>query len=105
MSNVYIMLSAIDDGEEASRIAGILVEERLVACVNVVSGLTSIYRWEGKLQREQEYLMILKTSEERLQEAQDRLAELHPYDVPEVVSLPVESGNEEYLRWVVEETR
>ena len=105
MSSIYLVLSTVDDEQEAARLANVLVEERLAACVNIVPGLTSIYRWEGEVQREQEYLMVVKTSEDRLEELEFRLADLHPYDTPEIVSIPVVSGNEAYLEWVREETQ
>ena len=104
MSNVYLILSTIDDHATASRLSRQLVEEGLVACVNIVSGLISTYRWEDEIRQEEEYLMILKTSGHSLARTQARLVELHPYEVPEVVAIPVESGHQAYLDWITSET-
>ena len=89
---------------EAPALARRLVEERLAACVNLLSGTTSVYRWEGKLEEAEETLMILKTSAGRIRELRERVVALHPYDVPEFVVVPVESGLESYLAWVLAET-
>jgi periplasmic divalent cation tolerance protein len=101
---VHAVLVTAPDAESAERLATALVEERLAACANLVSGVTSIYRWEGKLERAGEVLLILKTSEARLPELLARVAELHPYEVPEVLALPVRAGYPPYLRWVDRET-
>ena len=81
-----------------------LVEERLAACGNVVPGLRSIYRWEGRVLDEPEVLLVLKTVRERVPELIARTSELHPYDVPEILVLDVESGHQPYLEWVTRET-
>ena len=80
-----------------------LVEERLAACSNVVKGLTSLYWWEGKVQRDGEALLILKTTEEAYDNLARRIRELHPYTVPEILAIPVVRGNRDYLAWVKEE--
>ena len=90
----------MDSAEEIGRR---LVEERLAACVNVVPGLTSIYWWEGKVQRDAESLLVIKTTPEAYPRLERRIKELHPYTVPEILGLPVKEGNEDYLRWVREE--
>ena len=102
---IRMMLSTVGSRVEAEKMATTLVSERVVACVNVVGGLTSIYRWEGEVQNESEVLMILKTAEDRLDDAIRRLKELHPYDVPEIVVLDPERGWPAYLSWVIDETR
>ncbi|HSG46937.1 MAG TPA: divalent-cation tolerance protein CutA [Longimicrobiales bacterium] len=89
---------------EAPALARRLVEERLAACVNLLSGMASVYRWEGKVEEAEETLMILKTSAGRIRELRERVVALHPYDVPEFVVVPVESGLESYLAWVLAET-
>ena len=97
---VITVLTTAPDQETAERLGRTLVEERLVACVSVVPGMTSIYRWEGTLRHEAEILMILKTTPEALRNVVTRLGELHPYAVPEVLALPVSRGAESYLEWV-----
>jgi periplasmic divalent cation tolerance protein len=102
---ILVLLSTCPDARTAERIARELVEASLVACVNVVPGLRSIYRWNGAVQLDEEVLMILKTPTDRLAAARERLVALHPYDVPEVVALPVVDGHHPYLHWVFDSTR
>lgn len=101
---VRVVLTTCPDAATAEGIARALVEERLAACGNVVPGVTSIYRWQGRIETAGECLLILKTAAGRLAGLSARLTELHPYDVPEVLALPVEAGAPAYLRWVLEET-
>ena len=103
--NVLVVLTTAPGPSEARRIARALVEERLAACANVLPGVTSIYWWEGELQEDGETLIVLKTTREGLEELEDRLAELHPYDVPELLALDVVAGLEPYLEWVEGEVR
>jgi periplasmic divalent cation tolerance protein len=89
--------------EEARKIARHVVEKRLTACVNIVThAVESFYAWEGKLENSSEYLLIMKTTEERLEELQKQTISLHSYDTPEFIVLPVVAGSEEYLKWVGE---
>ena len=89
----------------ARKLAGACCGNRLAACVNIVPGLRSIYRWSGAVKADDEVLMILKTPADRLSAARERLVALHPYDVPEVVALPVADGHHPYLQWVIDSTR
>jgi periplasmic divalent cation tolerance protein len=93
--------------DDAVRIARALVERRLCACVNVVPGVTSVYRWKGELQVDAESTMLIKTRAALLPQLTSSLLELHPYEVPEVVALPLDmaAGNPAYLAWVLAETR
>lgn len=102
--SVRVVLLTAPDPDVAERLATSLVEARLAACANLVPGVSSIYRWEGEVERAGEVLLLLKTTEERLPELVERAAALHPYDVPEVLALPVGEGYAPYLRWVVDET-
>lgn len=89
--------------EEARKIARAVVEKRLAACVNIVThAVESFYTWEGKLENSSEYLLMMKTSEERLSELQKEVMSLHSYDTPEFVVLAIVAGSEEYLKWVGE---
>jgi periplasmic divalent cation tolerance protein len=101
----FVILSTCPEAETAGRIARALVEASLVACVNIVPGLRSIYRWNDAVQDEPEVLMIMKTTGPCLAAAREMLLTLHPYDVPEVVALPVVDGHDAYLRWVSTSTR
>lgn len=102
---LQVVLSTVSNQETATRIARQLVDERLVACANLLPGVTSIYRWKGELQVEGEVLMILKTGDATLDRLVERLQQLHPYEVPEVMCLPSASATAPYARWVDAETR
>ena len=82
-----------------------LVEERLAACVNLLAPMESVYRWEGRIEVESERQIIVKTSRDRLAALWDRVREMHPYEVPEFIVLPIADGNEAYLRWIGESTK
>jgi periplasmic divalent cation tolerance protein len=89
--------------EEAKRIARALVSERLAACANVILGVSSVYWWEGQVQEEQEAMLVIKTTAAQVNALETRLVELHPYDVPELLSIPVTGGYPPYLAWVSSE--
>ena len=86
----------------ADRLVTTIVEERLAACGNIVPGLTSIYHWEGALQRDSEVLIIFKTTRAVLAQLMARVQEIHPYDVPEVLAVPITAGLDAYVAWVAE---
>lgn len=90
--------------EAAERLASALVEEQLAACVNVLPGIQSVYRWQGALERSAETLLLAKTTAERYPALQTRLQEMHPYDLPEIIALPVDRGLPGYLAWVSEQS-
>lgn len=92
------------DAACAERIALEAVERRLAACANILPGMRSIYRWEGSIQRDDETLLVLKTSEARAEELTNFVTEAHPYDVPAVSRIPVSGGSEAFLEWVGTET-
>ena len=95
-----VVLSTAPDEAVATQLAGALVEGKLAACVNIVGGVRSVYWWDGALQDDAEVLLICKTDSERLDALTRRLTELHPYDCPEVVALPVAGGATAYLGWI-----
>ena len=105
MSDVQIVLSTIDTTENARRIARTLVDERLAACVSILPPVTSIYRWKGELHEAPEFQLIIKTTTDRVETLVGRLQELHPYEVPEILALPVSQGLGSYLDWLRDETR
>lgn len=99
-AKVRLLLSTCPQGE-AEALASFLVESRLAACVNIVPVVTSVYRWEGKLQKEPESLLVIKCPKGTAKAAMKALVERHTYDVPEVIVLAVKGGHPEYLNWVV----
>lgn len=103
--DLELVLCTAPDLPVAERLAEALVGERLAACVNLVPDLTSIYRWQGAVQREREVLLIIKTAADRRAELEARLCELHPYQVPEFVALRAAHVAEAYHTWLVRETR
>ncbi len=105
LENQLVVLSTLPDLESAEHMATILVEERLAACVNLVPGLTSIYRWQGTLRREPEYLLLIKTTAARFTQVRERIRALHPYEVPEIIALPIRDGDPAYLNWLTENTQ
>jgi periplasmic divalent cation tolerance protein len=104
MTDALVVLVTAPSAEEAAALARTLVAERLAACGNVVPALRSIYRWKGKVRDEAEALLVLKTTRARLAPLRDRVLQLHPYQVPEVLALAVEAGSEDYLGWIAGET-
>jgi periplasmic divalent cation tolerance protein len=99
-----VMLSTAGSQAEAERIATALVDERLAACVNLVPQLTSIYRWQGKVERADEVLLVIKTRRSVSARLIARLCELHSYDVPEAIVVPIVAGARPYLTWLLGET-
>ena len=104
MSHELIVFVTTPNNDQAARIADALVSERLAACVNIVAAIESIYRWAGKVTRDSETLMIIKTTEERYAELERRVKELHSYSTPEVVAIRIERGSEQYLNWLRDST-
>jgi periplasmic divalent cation tolerance protein len=106
MSNQILMVyCTMPEGDVPASIARTVVEEKLAACANLVPAVRSIYRWKGEVCDDSEVLAILKTTDDRFEALRARLVELHPYDCPEVLAVPVAKGHEDYLRWVVEQSR
>jgi periplasmic divalent cation tolerance protein len=105
VSSELIVFVTTSSNDEADRIADALVSEQLAACVNIVSAIQSVYRWEGKIVSDQESLLIIKTTEERYSQLERRVKELHSYSTPEIIALKVERGSKGYLRWLSDSTR
>ncbi|MHC4605772.1 MAG: divalent-cation tolerance protein CutA [Planctomycetota bacterium] len=93
----FVMCGSKEEGE---KIARALVEEKLAACVNIVPGVTSVYFWEGKLNVDPEHLLVVKSTRAKCGDLVRRVRELHSYDVPEVITMPVSAGSPDYLKWV-----
>ncbi len=99
---ILFALSTFPDAETARRISNHVVSERFAACANILPSVESVYRWKGKIESGNETLVFFKVSEARQAAFQDKLRSLHPYDIPEIIFVPVASGLPEYLRWVAE---
>ena len=106
MADQYvIVLTTLPASADGGAFARTLVTERLAACVNVLGEMSSIYEWEGAVQQETERQLVIKTAAARVAALRDRFRELHPYDLPEFVVVPIIDGSEAYLRWLGEATR
>jgi periplasmic divalent cation tolerance protein len=100
VSERLVVLVTAGSREEAEEIAESLVGETLAACVNIIPGVTSVYRWQERVQRDQEWLLVAKTHSDALDDLVQRVQGLHSYDVPEIIALPLTGGSEAYLRWI-----
>ena len=104
MNKYIVVLSTVPDEKTGQRIARKLVEQRLAACVTISDLRESIYWWEGNIEQEQEHLLIIKTKKSLYSKLEGEILNLHPYDVPEIIALPVAAGNVKYLEWLSAET-
>ncbi|MGA2414377.1 MAG: divalent-cation tolerance protein CutA [Candidatus Sulfotelmatobacter sp.] len=102
MSDTRLVLTTAGSEAEAKKIARALVERHLAACVNIVPQISSIYRWQGKVEEAQEWLLIMKTTAQAFERVCDAVAELHSYELPECICLAIEDGSSNYLRWIEE---
>jgi periplasmic divalent cation tolerance protein len=105
MIDVSVVFVTVSNEEEASKIGRALVEEKLIACANIVSRIRSIYWWKGEICDDQECLLIMKTQSSLFPLLQNRIRQLHGYEVPEIIAFPVAQGLPEYLQWVVQSTK
>lgn len=104
MTEKIAVLSTVGSAEEAGRIARHLVDRRVAACVNIIAGARSVYRWKGNIEEAEEWLLIIKTRRVLFEQLQEELKSVHSYEVPEIIALPVVEGYPPYLDWLAEET-
>ena len=104
MPDAIVVLTTVTTVEEAVRLVQTLLERRLIACGNILPGVRSLYRWEGKVADEREVIVLMKTKVARLEALELAFGELHPYKVPELLALPVSAGLHKYLEWIDDET-
>jgi periplasmic divalent cation tolerance protein len=105
MSESIVVFVTCGSEEEALKIAHSLVEGHFAACVNLISPVRSIYRWEGKVWDEKEWILLVKTKKENFEELEGKVKSLHSYSVPEIIALPIVEGSSSYLKWLEEMTR
>lgn len=105
MSKIIVIFVTASSLDEAKKIGQTLVEEGLVACCNIVQMVESIFKWQGKLNIEHEVLMIFKTREEKFDTVEKRIKQLHSYEVPEIIAIPITHGSKNYMDWVKKETQ
>jgi periplasmic divalent cation tolerance protein len=101
---VAIIYSTMDNIHDGRRIAQTLVEEQLVACVNIIPSVESVYRWKGKIENEEECVLICKTPDQNVKKTIQRIKDLHSYELPDIIVLPIIGGLKEYLDYIVDET-
>jgi len=100
MTDKIFVLTTVDKEDVANKIATSLVDRRLAACVNLVPAGVSIYRWKGKVHRDREYLLLIKTAAHLFNAVRDTIREIHTYELPEILALPVAVGDERVLQWI-----
>ncbi len=99
MKEIVIFITSGSE-EEAKKLARVLVEEKLAACVNILSGVESLYWWKGKIESSKEWMLVVKTQGKMVNKVVKRVKEIHSYEVPEVIALPIVEGNKDYLQWI-----
>jgi periplasmic divalent cation tolerance protein len=104
MTDYIVVLVTVKSDKEGEKIGQALLEEKLAACVNIVPGLKSIFRWKGKISTDEEVLLLIKTKDTLFEKLKKRVIELHSYEVPEIIALGILAGNEKYLEWIKKET-
>jgi len=100
MTDKRVVLSTAGSEDEAHKVAHHLVEHQLAACVNILPGMESVYRWQGKVESAREWLLLIKTTAEKFPAVRDAIREVHSYELPECIAITIEEGSEKYLRWI-----
>lgn len=98
--NYIIVLNTCNSAKIATLIADTLVEKKLAACVNIIDGINSVYQWQGKIEHDKEILLIIKTRQSLFALVQNAIQELHNYELPEIIAVPIETGEKNYLNWI-----
>ena len=99
-----LILITVPNQKTGEEIASHLVEKNIAACVNIIPGLTSIYKWKGKIEKDDELLLLVKTQQELFHSVEKSVLEIHPYEVPEIISIDISQGFTKYLDWILSET-
>jgi len=102
MANELIFFATVPNQEEGEKIAKILVENKFAACVNIIPGIKSIYQWKGKIEQDNEFLLVIKSTEKKSDRLIQKVLENHSYETPECIGVRIEKGSEKYLKWIHE---
>ncbi len=105
MNDFLQMVTTTERQEDARRIADRLVEKRLAACVQIVGPVTSVYRWQGKVESAQEWQCLIKTRQDLVDDVERAIREVHPYELPEIIAVPIVAGSRQYMTWLEEQTK
>lgn len=100
MKNYIIILCTTNSKDSAETIATYIIKENLAACVNIIPKITSIYKWENKIEKDEEFLMLIKTKKDLFNKVKEKIKIIHPYEVPEIISVEISEGNTDYLKWI-----
>ena len=101
-NNPQIVLCTVPDRDTAEDIANILIAENLAACVNIIPGITSVYRWEDRIEQAEELILVIKTGGDAYRALQAKISDLHPYELPEIIAVPIQDGLPAYLNWLTQ---
>ena len=99
-TNLQLVLCTVPDRECAEQIAEALVAEQLAACVNIIPGIASVYRWKGGVEKDEELLLLIKTSQDTYESLEQRIHTLHPYELPEIIAVSIQAGQKDYIKWI-----
>jgi periplasmic divalent cation tolerance protein len=105
MTEYLLIMTTVPDADIGEIIAEKIIEERLAACVTLQAGCQSLYWWKGKIKQEQEHTLLIKTTKKAYPKLEEKIKEIHPYEVPEIIALPILIGSEDYLGWIDRETQ
>ena len=100
-----LVFTNLPDRESAEKLAALLIERRLAACVNILAPCSAVYRWQGEIQHDEEHPLLIKTAQDRYAELEATIRANHPYELPEIIAVPIERGLPAYLEWVAAETK
>jgi periplasmic divalent cation tolerance protein len=99
-TNLLLVLCTVPDRKCAEQIAGALVVEQLAACVNIIPEMASVYRWKGAIEKDEELLLLIKTSQDMYESLEQRIRALHPYELPEIIAVSIQAGQKDYTKWI-----
>ena len=99
-THLQLVLCSVPNRETAEHIAETLVSERLAACVNIIPGIVSVYRWKETIEKDGELLLLIKTSRDSYEPLEQRIQALHPYELPEIIAVPIQTGQTDYIQWI-----